>query len=309
MLSRSICKLSKDIGVLKNNVDNNFHFSLKLSRIYMDPRLMPICFRPSMLSYLFGVLILFVIQPTSAASTHSDVLNLSEKQVVKSHQQSERSQKNINQLESDTLALYQEYQQVIRQAETTEAYNRQLLRLTQSQQGEIKSLQQQIDSIENTDQALLPMLVRMVAMLERFVMGDTPFLLQERQERVQRLSQLMDRADISLAEKYRQILQAYRIEIDYGRTLEAYEGNVETTQGERQVTFFRLGRVALYFQSADGQISALWQPSEQEWQALERKDTPVLKQAINMARQQVIPDLLNLPLPNEQMNHQQEDEA
>lgn len=234
---------------------------------------------------------------SNPALAATDPLTQGERQVAKTHQQGEKNQQRIDRLESDTLELYQEYQQIIRQAETTEAYNRQLQRLVNSQQLELTSLQLQIDSIEDTDQALLPMLVRMVEMLDRFVDNDTPFLQQERQERVERLGGLMDRADVSLAEKYRQILQAYRIEIDYGRTLEAYEGNVQTTQGDRQVTFLRLGRVALYFQSADGQISALWQPEQQQWQALSREDAPVLKQAINMARQQVIPDLLNLPLP------------
>ena len=249
------------------------------------------------LTPLLSAILFTYAQPSLAAN---DPLSQGEKQVVKSHQQSEKRQKQIDRLESGTLELYQEYQQVLRQAETTEAYNRQLQRLVNSQQGELNSLQQQINSIEDTDQALLPMLVRMVEMLDRFVDSDTPFLQQERQDRVQRLNTLMDRADVSLAEKYRQILQAYRIEIDYGRTLEAYEGSVKTTQGERQVTFLRLGRVALYFQSADGQINALWQPQQQEWQALGREDAPVLKKAIKMARQQVIPDLLNLPLPSVQ---------
>lgn len=236
--------------------------------------------------------------PVLSAHASTEALNQSEKKVIVSHQQSAVAQRKIDRLENDAQEIYQEYQQVMRQAETTEAYNRQLLRLTQSQLGEITSLQSQIDSIEDTDRALLPMLVRMVEMLDKFVASDTPFLPEEREQRVDRLQGLMDRADVSLAEKYRQILQAYRIEIDYGRTLEAYEGTVETSQGERQVTFLRLGRVALYFQSADGQLSALWQPSQQQWQQLEVKDNITLKQAINMARQQVIPELLNLPLPD-----------
>ncbi|MBB1485941.1 DUF3450 domain-containing protein [Oceanospirillum sediminis] len=238
--------------------------------------------------------------PVLSAQASTEALNQSEKKVMVSHQQSAVTQRKIDRLENDSQEIYQEYQHVMRQAETTEAYNRQLMRLTQSQQGEITSLQSQIESIEDTDRALLPMLVRMVNMLDKFVASDTPFLPEERQQRVERLQSLMDRADVSLAEKYRQILQAYRIEIDYGRTLEAYEGTVETTQGERQVTFLRLGRVALYFQSADGQISALWQPAERQWQTLAVKDNVTLKQAIRMARQQVIPELLNLPLPDQE---------
>ena len=34
----------------------------------------------------------------------------------------------------------------------------------------------------------------------------------------------MGRADVTISEKYRRIVEAYQIEMDYGRTIEAYEG-------------------------------------------------------------------------------------
>ena len=53
---------------------------------------------------------------------------------------------------------------------------------------------------------------------------------------------LMDRANVSVAEKYRRLLEAYQIELEYGRTIEAYEGSFASDNGERSVTFLRVGR-------------------------------------------------------------------
>lgn len=224
-------------------------------------------------------------------------LNTSLDAIQQVHRSGVQTQLKVDDLSADSRILYQEYQQVLRQAETTEAYNRQLSRLIDSQHQELASTDDQIQSLEETDRSLLPMLVRMVATLEQFVAQDQPFLLDERRQRVARLESLLDRADVSLAEKYRQILEAYQVEVDYGRSLEAYDGEIMTAEGARQVTFLRLGRVALYYQSANGRAGGLWLPQQQRWQVLDTDDNRVLKNAIAMARQQIVPELLNLPLP------------
>ncbi|MFG1489597.1 DUF3450 domain-containing protein [Oceanospirillum sp. HFRX-1_2] len=251
--------------------------------------------------------LLFVLPKAHAADSPNSALEKSLASVQKSHRSGAETQLQVDDLSADSRALYQEYQQVLRQAETTEAYNRQLSRLINSQQQELGSIDGQIQSLEETDRSLLPMLVRMVATLDRFVAQDQPFLLDERKQRVARLETLLDRADVSLAEKYRQILEAYQVEADYGRSLEAYEGKVMTAEGERQVIFLRLGRVALYYQSANGQAGGLWLPRQQSWQQLDAEDDRVLKNAIAMARQQIVPELLNLPLPLPTVNSSEGD--
>jgi len=246
---------------------------------------------------LLAIVVFFSLLFSLPKAYASEGLDKNLQTVEQAHRAGAKTQRQVDDLSVDSRLLYSEYQQVLRHAETTEAYNRQLSRLIFSQETELGSLDGQIQSLENTDRSLLPMLVRMVDRLNQFVGQDQPFLLDERQKRVSRLQGLLDRADVSLAEKYRQILQAYQIEVDYGRSLEAYEGEVTTLDGKRQVTFLRLGRVALYYQSANGQAGGLWQPQSQSWLTLTAEDNRVLKNAIQMARQQVVPELLDLPLP------------
>ncbi len=91
-----------------------------------------------------------------------------------------------------------------------------------------------------------------------FVELDVPFLLEERTSRVQNLKNMMVRADITISEKYRLILEAYQIELDYGQTLEAYEGLLGTGADARTVEFVKLGRVSLMYQTLDGSETGYW---------------------------------------------------
>jgi hypothetical protein len=87
----------------------------------------------------------------------------------------------------------------------------------------------------------------MVDTLDQFIKLDIPFLLEERTARVAALKTIMDRADASISEKYRLILEAYQSELDYGRTVQAYEGHLGTGADARTVEFARLGRVTLMY--------------------------------------------------------------
>ena len=85
---------------------------------------------------------------------------------------------------------------------------------------------------------------KMLDTLEQFVALDVPFLLEERSEpRRELLEEMMARADVTLSEKYRRIVEAYQVEMDYGRTIEAYEGKLGDGDDARTVQFLRVGRV------------------------------------------------------------------
>ena len=48
----------------------------------------------------------------------------------------------------------------------------------------------------------------------------------ERSLRIGELRKLMERPDVLTSEKYRRVTEAYQIELDYGHTIEAYEGEI-----------------------------------------------------------------------------------
>ncbi|GAA0689793.1 DUF3450 domain-containing protein [Marinobacterium maritimum] len=223
-------------------------------------------------------------------------LEQNQQTLEQAHKQSAQVQRSIDQLDQQTRENYDLYSATLRQAELVEAYNRQLSRMIEDQSRELMDIEAQLVSLAQTEQATLPLLVRMQSMLEQFVARDLPFLPQERAQRVERLARLLDRADISLAEKYRQILEAYQIEAEYGRTLEAWSGSLEQGDQSREVTFLRLGRVALYYQTLDGEESGRWNRQKGGWERLDADFDWPIRKGISMARQQSVPELLELPV-------------
>ena len=59
--------------------------------------------------------------------------------------------------------------------------------------------------------------------------------------RLEELESILYQANFSTAEKFRKIYEAYQIENEYGRTIEAYSGNININGVNLAAQFFRLG--------------------------------------------------------------------
>jgi hypothetical protein len=140
-------------------------------------------------------------------------------------------------------------------------------------------------------------MLRMIDALAQLVRSDIPFLQQERSQRVVLLRELMDRADVAVAEKYRRILEAYQIEMDYGRTLEAYRDELDVDGAKRTVDLVRVGRVGLYYQSLDGAQAGYWDRDARGWIDVDGADRLAIRQALRIARKQAAPELLRVQIP------------
>jgi len=208
-----------------------------------------------------------------------------------------QSQQRIEQLDDATREALERYREAISRRDQLHDYNQQLEGIVSAQREELERLQSQLASIADTQHEVLPLLQRMIASLERFVELDLPFQLEERQERVAQLKTLMANPAVSVAEKYRRVLEAYQIESDYGRTLEAWRGELQDDTGTRVVDFLRLGRLMLFYQTPDASEQGYWQPEQGGWAALPGDYRRTLEQGLNIARQQQTPVMLRLPLP------------
>ena len=139
-------------------------------------------------------------------------------------------------------------------------------------------------------------MLKMIAGLEKFVSLDVPFLQEERTDRVQALKVMMDRADVSNSEKYRRVLEAYQVENEYGRTIEAYSATVDIGGEKKTVDFLRIGRVALVYQTLDSKTQQIWNQSLRKWEELPSEYASSIKQGLKIAKKQSAPNLLTLPV-------------
>ncbi len=205
------------------------------------------------------------------------------------------SQSRVNKLDDETQRLLNEFRATVRETESLRRYNEQLELQIKSQLEEVVSIQQQIAEIERTNREIYPLMQKMIETLEQFVALDLPFLPQERSARIATLKEIMARADVSTAEKYRRILEAYSVEMEYGRTLEAYQGKLGEGEDAKTVDFLRVGRVALLYQTLDGDETGYWDNTKKAWEEDDSYDDAVTH-GLKVARKQVAPDLLTVPV-------------
>ncbi len=207
------------------------------------------------------------------------------------------SQARIDEISSQTDDLGTQYRATLEEIDGLRIYNAQLGRLIDSQGAELASLRSQIDSVTGIGRQMTPLMVRMLDRLDEFIQLDIPLHLQERQERIARLRAMMDRADVTNAEKYRRILEAYQIENEYGRTVEAYQETVMLGTEERTLDFLSFGRVVLIYQSLDGEESAFWDQRSRSWVAVPDGSKSAVRKGLRIAHKQAAPDLVRLPIP------------
>jgi hypothetical protein len=217
------------------------------------------------------------------------------------NEESIKSQRRIDALSDETDKLLTEYRTTLKQIDALRVYNRQMEGLIASQEMEMATYREDIDEVELVGRGVTPLMLKMIDALDAFVALDVPFLKEERQERVATLRELMQRADVTNAEKYRSIMESYQIENDYGRTIEAYRG---TLDNGKTVDFLRVGRIALIYQSLDADEAAVWDQDAGTWVPLDSSYRTAIKQGLKIARKQAAPDLIRLPLPAAQAGGQ-----
>lgn len=208
---------------------------------------------------------------------------------------SSAAQRSVEQSDDRAESAIREYRAVLQQIDNIKLFVAQQDIFLQSQQAEIDSLNNQLSTVEQIKQGMVPMMLRMATNIEDVIKSDVPFLLEERLERVARLKETLSDPDISPAEQYRQVLNAYKIEVSYGQGLDSYEGAHPTKPGN-VVNFLRFGRVSYVYMSKDEQDIARYDLANQSWEQISGDQAVALRRAIRIAHGEAAPGIVFAPV-------------
>ncbi|MFT7411299.1 MAG: hypothetical protein ACI9EX_001910 [Oleispira sp.] len=225
--------------------------------------------------------------------------------LVKGEQRADKaikSQLTIDAIDADIRRSEREYRGVSKEIEGLEVYVKQLNKQLEDQNSEKNDIEKSIRKVTLIERQITPLMLRMIDALDRFVEADVPFQKEERRDRVANLKDLMVRSDVTVAEKYRNVMDAYQKEMDYGRTIKTYRSTINVagssadTSGEREVDFLRVGRISLMFLSLDGESLGIWDQKATEWKPLDADYKGKLNTALRIAREQAAPSLIKIPV-------------
>lgn len=227
------------------------------------------------------------------AQTVDDVLAADAKRL----QLAQASQERINETVDGTRTLTDQYRAINKEIDGLKVYNRLMTAQVQGQEATLEDIKISMDQVDVINRQIFPLMERMIDGLEQSIALDIPFLKEERVGRIDGLKSLMSRSDVSVAEKFRKVMEAYQIELDYGSSAEFYKQSLDlgSDYGVRDYNMLRVGRIGLYFQSDDSSITGMWDVDQNAW-VVDDEYRSEIRKGLRMARQLIAPELLLIPV-------------
>ncbi|MEM6535322.1 MAG: DUF3450 domain-containing protein [Pseudomonadota bacterium] len=229
--------------------------------------------------------------PAFAQSELSSTLDAGEEAT----RRAEATQVRINQLDDERSDMVGEFRTLLQRKQAAELYSRQQQKVVESQVREMASLEDQLSRVDEITAQTVPMLQDMIADLEAFVSADLPFKLDERRARLDTLKTAMESADVPIVEQYRLIVEAYKSEMEYGRTVSTWSEDVQVDDKTVKVDMFLYGRVALVYMSPDQRYAARYDRATGQWVDVESRFKEDVAKAIKIAKGTTTPGVIYAP--------------
>lgn len=210
--------------------------------------------------------------------------------------QAKKSQVRINKLQDETASLISKYKQVSKTIEGLRVYNNQLEKQLASQRDIMEKLEASIGDITVIQRQIQPLIIEMLDGIEQFIQLDAPYRKETRLGRVEDLREILTDADVTVAEKFRQVLEIYSIESEYAKKIDTYTDTITVEGQELNVDILAVGRVALMFQTPDGSLTGAWDSEAGQWVILDSKYKSAVRNGIRMAQKKAQNDIMFLPI-------------
>ena len=209
----------------------------------------------------------------------------------------QQSQERINKIVEGTRSLEDQYRAINKEIDGLKVYNRLMRAQVEGQTATLEDIALSMDRVDVINRQIFPLMTRMIDGLDQSIQLDLPFLMDERTKRINDLKAIMERSDVTVAEKFRKVMEAYQIENDYGTSSEYYEESLTIDGATRSFNMLRIGRIGLYFQSDDTKITGRWNNQTRSWE-VDNSARNEVRKGLRMARQLIAPELIVIPVPS-----------
>jgi len=236
--------------------------------------------------------VVVVVTGSVFAQNVDDVLRADQRRIILAQE----SQERINEVVERTRSLEDQYRSINKEIDGLRVYNRLMTAQTNGQKATLEDIALSMDQVDVINRQIFPLMERMIDGLEQSIALDIPFLIDERNKRVETLKGIMERSDVSVAEKFRKVMEAYQIENDYGSSSEWYLQEIELDGTVREYKMLRIGRIGLYFQSDDTSVTGWWNVKNSVYEEVDSANRNEIRKGLRIARQLVAPELVLIPL-------------
>ena len=241
--------------------------------------------------FMVSMLSSLMILPVKAETELNNIISSKQQTQL----QAQKTQQQIVALDEETSEVVNEYRSLLRENAILDTYNQQLDKQQLQQQKKLQSLATNMANVREVRMELMPLMHEMVQVLTLFVHNDIPFLWQERQLRLTELKNLLDNPNVSVADKYRRIVESYQIETEYGDTIETWQAQLPLSTENKAVQLIKVGRIGLYYLTPDHTTAGYWDNDVRTWKTLPESWLTRIQQAYQVADNKTVPTLLSLP--------------
>ena len=210
--------------------------------------------------------------------------------------QSAASQDKIDGTEKQTDKIVNEWKVVSKQVEGLIVYNEQKRIQIQAQLDLMDELDGQLTQVVVMQRQIPPLAQKMLEGLEAYVSMDLPFHVEERRQRLDLVRSSLSNPKVTASEQVRQILEAYNIEGEYGRKIDAFESSIVIDGQEIVANVLVVGRIGMFYQTKDERTSGIWDKDANDWVELDGGYRTAIRDGIRMAKKLAPTDMLMLPV-------------
>jgi len=160
----------------------------------------------------------------------------------------------------------------------------------------VAELQRRLGEADRLEGSMQDTLMVIFHRLEESVAESLPFLPEERSLRLASVGDELVRPDVTSAEKLRRLLEALQVEAGYASAVEVYQDMIEIEGEQIHADVLRIGRVALFWRTPDGDRVGNFDPSVGRWTELPGRAKRRIELAMEMATRMRPVELIDLPL-------------